>query len=864
MEKTKHLSLNRRRLYVVSAPFLKENYRLNDLLDKLNESGIPDESILINKENNDSSLIQGETTSRIKKELITVVVDPNCSSEQEKNSYHQIAKNENLKACFIDINNNIDEIKNYANNGDHGEMYQTIVNKGRFYINGLKTDSSYDRIIYDSDYSISFEDNNTQLKLDSFAHPEINKNEGIITDFSGYIVGDIHGMYDDMISSLEKLGFNTENNQAEHPKGKKILFLGDLVDRGKKSAETLDFVMNTVKSGNGYMINGNHEMMLFDALDKVINKDGQAIPDSLASGDTLASVIRYPKENFAEEAYNFIKNSPTSLRLLNNGIEVECIHAPGKNIEGITTKKERTHGKNIGVFDDSGFREVKNHNKKITICGHMEQPSEIIESNGKKYSVPINVPNVVSLDYNGCSTTNKKQGYLGFLDFDKMNSINQLKGYPLAKSCVLSIDKFETSPNPYRFEIAKRKKLAKELGEALDSDDIDIIKSGNYYSYLPKPSIYEEGRMYEKPIYPDIAGSIGVDNGMKVLFIGPSKPYTIGDEVPILNKDQDIMSIENVRGFNAMVSRDEYGKGLIVTTASRDTDSRYKKMAEDTLKESGVYDKLNTLLGSNDRNMTLTFKVRHPDDKRNQISQDNDKESYGATLVSARKNEAYSPMLSEKYLNYIAMQVGVDRPNVQKIKFSQVSDYKKDINDIRENKVDINNIDGKPLVIRTRKENNMEIYSDHFILPTAQSTVKKVMQDLTPKKIDEIIETRGNCMKRNDFFYQKTMTKIINDAIKSKELDSLKQSLDLKAIRENSSLTPDEKRKQSKEGKDNKIKIVLDSVETAFDSIYNSEQKCNPVKFYKIKDNKEKVEKEKELEKEYKKRRQNKSSFNPN
>lgn len=85
------------------------------------------------------------------------------------------------------------------------------------------------------------------------------------------IIGDIHGCIDETIELLTKLGYivkqmDYDNEsfgyQVANPKGRKALFLGDLIDRGPNSPAVLKLVMSMVKSGVAYCVPGNHDMKL--------------------------------------------------------------------------------------------------------------------------------------------------------------------------------------------------------------------------------------------------------------------------------------------------------------------------------------------------------------------------------------------------------------------------------------------------------------------------------------------------------------------------------------------------------------------------------------------------------------------------
>ena len=54
------------------------------------------------------------------------------------------------------------------------------------------------------------------------------------------VIGDIHGLADTLQAMLHKLGYD---NNLTHPNGRRLCFLGDLVDRGPQSLAVLDRVM---------------------------------------------------------------------------------------------------------------------------------------------------------------------------------------------------------------------------------------------------------------------------------------------------------------------------------------------------------------------------------------------------------------------------------------------------------------------------------------------------------------------------------------------------------------------------------------------------------------------------------------------
>jgi protein phosphatase len=75
------------------------------------------------------------------------------------------------------------------------------------------------------------------------------------------LVGDVHGCYDELLDLLTKLGYAEEaGGSYRHPNGRKLVFVGDLVDRGPKIPEVVRLVLESVKVGQAFCVPGNHDI----------------------------------------------------------------------------------------------------------------------------------------------------------------------------------------------------------------------------------------------------------------------------------------------------------------------------------------------------------------------------------------------------------------------------------------------------------------------------------------------------------------------------------------------------------------------------------------------------------------------------
>ncbi len=115
------------------------------------------------------------------------------------------------------------------------------------------------------------------------------------------LIGDIHGCFDELELLMHKLGYvidGTRPYRVSHPEGRRLIFVGDLVDRGPKTPEVLRIVMDMCASGIAFCVTGNHDYKLRKALQGRDVKVAHGLAESLAqmaeeSGEFKRDVIAF-------------------------------------------------------------------------------------------------------------------------------------------------------------------------------------------------------------------------------------------------------------------------------------------------------------------------------------------------------------------------------------------------------------------------------------------------------------------------------------------------------------------------------------------------------------------------------------------
>ena len=109
------------------------------------------------------------------------------------------------------------------------------------------------------------------------------------------VVGDVHGHLAALRKLMDRLGYDEEGG---HPEGRRLVFVGDLVDRGEDSPGVIRLVRAMVEAGRAQCVLGNHELNLLLGKVRAGNEWFRGLPQ-LRHGRLLPQVLIRPSERGA-------------------------------------------------------------------------------------------------------------------------------------------------------------------------------------------------------------------------------------------------------------------------------------------------------------------------------------------------------------------------------------------------------------------------------------------------------------------------------------------------------------------------------------------------------------------------------------
>ena len=132
-----------------------------------------------------------------------------------------------------------------------------------------------------------------------------------------FAVSDVHGNLDYLKGLLKKLNFSQDDV---------LILLGDLIEKGPRSIDTLQYIIRLCKTHTVHVLRGNCDRLLFDNLSNewlfryrsswrgnlIVNEFAQRLRYPLESPDDLDGLRELVKRKFPEE-YEFLMGLPVIL-----------------------------------------------------------------------------------------------------------------------------------------------------------------------------------------------------------------------------------------------------------------------------------------------------------------------------------------------------------------------------------------------------------------------------------------------------------------------------------------------------------------------------------------------------------------------
>lgn len=158
------------------------------------------------------------------------------------------------------------------------------------------------------------------------------------------VVGDVHGCLDALRRLMAVMGYDDD---ASHPQGRTLVFVGDLINRGPDSAGVLRLVSRLVREGRARMTLGNHDDALLRCL-----RGAPMDPSRRGLDDTLAQIkaapdsrtLRAETRALLEEARLYLPLDGGKLIVVHAGIEEAMIGRP----IGAETRRFLLNGDAVG------------------------------------------------------------------------------------------------------------------------------------------------------------------------------------------------------------------------------------------------------------------------------------------------------------------------------------------------------------------------------------------------------------------------------------------------------------------------------------------------------------------------------------
>jgi protein phosphatase len=345
---------------------------------------VSDDENSLDATNDAFDLLHYWVAKRLKRGRLTVVDATNVRAEDRKGlvalarQYHCLPV-----AIVLDVPEAVAEARNRQRPDRQGIKPHVIANHRRLLRQGLRT-----------------------LKPEGFRHifhlrgiEEIDAVQTIVRDplhnnrqqetgpFD--IIGDVHGCYTELVMLLGQLGYAVEAEAvydardlgikvmrlaSEPDPSRKVVFLGDLVDRGPASPQVLRLVMSMVRDGLALCVPGNHDIKLLRHLNGKNVSHTHGLAETIAQLETETTAFKEQVRQFLDKLVSHYVLDGGRLVVAHAGL-IEAMQGRGSG----TVRNFALFGETTGEIDEFGLP-VRYHwaseyrGRAMVVYGHTPVP----------------------------------------------------------------------------------------------------------------------------------------------------------------------------------------------------------------------------------------------------------------------------------------------------------------------------------------------------------------------------------------------------------------------------------------------------------------------------------------------------------
>lgn len=495
------------------------------------------------------------------------------------------------------------------------------------------------------------------MRTSEYPHVVLNRGDRLVHQLPDLgheqwdIVGDVHGLTQEFVALLQKAGWNVSEGRISHPQGRKLLLLGDIVDRGYDSLGLIRLIRRAVRDGVAECLQGNHE-------DKVIRFYDQAVREGIDRWTSYANAETGMQLVLAEdgaELVAFLRSLPTFKVLrTQDGRNFAFVHGDMKRFDAeLTAASDMVYGQSgyrRGVDSDAQYEEryQKGLNTWTLFRGHIPQTSP--------------QEHIFSLERHPF-----QKGELVLLRLDDMlQAIRAGASQQEAFSANLV-----THSCDYDFEAVSRKWDLMKGVEALVTNkmatrQLDDTKMLRVYKYSKQT--FWDNRWGESPWLLKARGIV-LDAGGRIVshpfdkcfnYLENGTGQNIADDTPIV-------AVLKLNGFLGICSAHPLKKGELLVHTQGGFGGEFVEYIREYLHQPRTRGMVGRFLSKND--VTLMFEVLHPSDPH---IIEYPESMMGLHLLGVRGKNEYDQPWAEEQVDAAALEMGLPRPQWERTTFGKL------------------------------------------------------------------------------------------------------------------------------------------------------------------------------------------------